>query len=323
MGMRMRFLKWSAAAFGCLAIAAAGSAQGQGSEAIGPQAVKTLPIADAHFHVMPYMDLGQLIEAMDRHNILWAGGASALGGPARNVEVVRMLGKRYIRPAGPAQWLGLKQRGGVAALENADGFDFRQALEAIEADLRDRGARVIGELHVNALQSAANPTVNHKIRADAPTLKALLALAGKYQRPLSLHAQWDADTAAEFQRLAESNRGARLILSHAGNTAGAADIRALLEKNPNVVCDLSFRSPPQLKGRNLGRTIFDDGLRAEWRSLIEDFPDRFSVGIDDVHSWDDYEATAKNIRFGLLANLSPGTAEKVAFRNAKEWFGLE
>ena len=34
---------------------------------------------------------------------------------------------------------------------------------------------------------------------------ALAALAAKYGRPLALHAQWDADTAAEFQRLAASN----------------------------------------------------------------------------------------------------------------------
>jgi hypothetical protein len=28
------------------------------------------------------------------------------------------------------------------------------------------------------------------------------------------------------------------------------------------------------------------------------------------------------IRLGLLANLSPATAEKVAYRNAQAWFGL-
>ena len=47
------------------------------------------------------------------------------------------------------------------------------------------------------------------------------------------------------------------------------------------------------------------------------------VGIDDVHTWSQYEAVASSIRFGLLANLSPATAEKVAYKNAVRTMGLE
>ena len=68
---------------------------------------------------------------------------------------------------------------------------------------------------------------------------------------------------------------------------------------------------------------FDNDLKSDWKQLIEDYPDRFVVGLDDEQSWADYEQTAKYIRFGLLAHLSPATAEKVAWRNAVAWFGLE
>ena len=291
---------------------------------LGEEAAKTIPIADAHFHVMPYMGVQDLLGYMDRNGIRWAGGAGVLPNGPSVAEVAAALGKRFIPYTGQGQWLTLKRTHGVAALENADSPEFKAALESMEQALRDSGARVIGEIHVNTLLSAANALVLHKVKADAPTLKAMFALAGKYKRPLNIHAQWDSDTAQEFARLAASNRDARLILSHCGNFATPADIRELFEKNPNVSCDLSFRSPPQLKSKGLARTIYDNRrLDNGWKKLIEDYPDRFVVGVDDVHNWPDYDATVQAIRFGLLANLRPDVAEKVAFKNAQAWFGLE
>lgn len=154
-----------------------------------------------------------------------------------------------------------------------------QRLAAIEAELSGRGARVIGEIHVNARTSSPEPMVQFKVRADSPVLKALLDLAGKYKRPLNIHAQWDPDTAQEVERLAASNCGAQLILAHRGSTADAPAIGGVFERNANLACDLSARSAPPLQGR------------AD--------------------------------RFGLLANLSPATAEEVAYRNAQAWFWLE
>jgi hypothetical protein len=308
---------------GVLAAGLWATTNGATQSVLGPEAARTISLVDGHFHVMPWMEVGDVIGHMDQNGIRWAGGAAALGGPDRNREVTIAMGSRYIRATGQGQWLSLKQEAGIAALENADHPGFQKRLAPIEADLRDHGARVIGEIHVNTLQSAANQLVQHKIKADAPTLKALLNLAGKYGRPLNLHAEWDPDTAREFQRLAESNRSARLILSHCGSFAGASEIRELFDKHPNVSCDLSFRSPPQLRRKNLERTVFDSQLRDDWKQLIENFSERFIVGVDDVYSWDDYQATVNNIRLGLLAHLSAAVAENVAYKNAQAWFGLE
>jgi hypothetical protein len=297
---------------------------------LGPEAAKTIPLADGHFHIMAWMDIKRLLEYMDRAGIRWAGGAGTVGSfeadRSRNAEAATVLGNRYIRSTGQRQWLSLKQQGGMAALEDADSPAFRDALAAIETDLRDHGARVIGEIFVNTLQTPSSPFGQNKMRANAPTLRALLNLAGKYRRPLSLHAQWVHDTAIEFQQLAQSNRDARLILAHCG-LAAVPDVRALFQHNPNVDCDLSHRSPPQLNnrgfGRVLGKAVFDSGLSGDWKVLIEEFPDRFIVGLDGQETWEDYEATVHNIRFGLLANLSPQAAEMVAYKNAQAWFALE
>ena len=304
----------------------------QATDAIlGPEAAKTIPIADAHFHVMTWMDVRELIGYMDRNGIRWAGGGGIAGGSgepelvrAKHAEAITLLGNRYIRVTGMGYWFRLKREEGVAALEKLDTPAFEKILAAIEADLRDRDARVIGELHVNAMTSANHPFGQFKIKGDAPTLKALLDLAGKYNRPLSIHAQWDPDTAEEVGRLAESNRTARLILAHCGTFATSAEIRALFERHPNVSCDLAYRSAPPLKHRGRRRAIFDDGgIQGDWKQLIEDYPDRFVVGIDDMYSWSEYEEVAQVIRFGLLENLSPATAEKVAYKNAVAWFELE
>lgn len=65
------------------------------------------------------------------------------------------------------------------------------------------------------------------------------------------------------------------------------------------------------------------GIKEDWRRLIEDYPDRFFVGIDDVYSWSEYDEVHATIREGLIANLTPDTAEKVAYRNAVRFFKLK
>ena len=321
-------------AIACSALAlAAGLISGPARAAdsvLGPEAAKAVPIVDAHFHVMVWMDVRELAGYMDRNGIRWAGGAGIGGartpgaGIAKFGEANAVLGSRYIRPTGTGPWLSLYHTVGAAALDDPGLPAVRERLAAIEAELRDRGARVIGEIHVNASTSSPEPMVQFKTRADSPALKAIFALAGRYKRPLNIHAQWDPDTAREVEQLAASDRGAQLILAHCGSTADAAAIRGVFERNANVACDLSARSAPPLQGRADRFAVFDErGIRGGWRQLIEDYPDRFAVGLDIPQSWEEYDAIVRAIRLGLLAHLSPATAERIAYRNAQAWFGLE
>ena len=333
--MRVRFADLPGqVAIACVAAALAAALSCgpvQAAEAVlGAEAARTVPIADAHFHVMVWMDVRELAGYMDRNGIRWAGGAGIGGaktpgaGAPKFVEANSVLGSRYIRPTGTGPWLSLYHSAGAAAHEDPGSPEVQQRLVAIEAELRDRGARVIGEIHVNARTSSPEPMVQFKVRADSPVLEALLDLAGRYKRPLNIHAQWDPDTAQEVERLAASNRGAQVMLSHCGSTADAAAIRGLLERNANVACDLSARGAPPLKGGADRFAVYDErGIRGGWKQLIEDYPDRFAVGLDIPQNWEEYEATVRVIRLGLLANLSPATAEKVAYRNAQSWFGLQ
>ena len=304
--------------------------QAQAADAVlGAVAAKSIPIVDAHLHVMTWMDVRELVGYMDRNGIRWAGGVGIRGGKSpgagqsKFAETVSVLGSRYIRPTGQGAWLTLHHTLNVADFENPDTPAVKKMLSAIEGDLRDRGARVIGEIHVNARTTSPEPVVQFKSRADSSTLKALFNLAGKYNRPLNIHAQWDSDTAQEVERLAASNRGARLILSHCGSFATPSDIRGVFERNANVSCDLSYRGAPPMRGRSARQAVFDErSILGGWKKLIENYPDRFVVGVDIPQNWEEYESIVRAIRFGLLANLSPETAEKVAHKNARAWFGL-
>lgn len=96
--------------------------------------------------------------------------------------------------------------------------------------------------------------------------------------------------------------------------------RVFLPPANDVPCCRDGQNHPD---RQRPLSVFDSGLRSDWKKLIDDFPERFIVGIDDTQNWEEYEAVARNIRFGLLANLRRDVAEKVSYRNAQAWFGLE
>src|SRR5581483_1390506 len=283
------------------------------------------PIYDMHFHVMPFMAPDALRERMDKFNIVRAGGAGAVGNPSRpppvrEAEFKKALGDRMIRAVGTSPIAVAHRTGGQQALDDASRPETAKALQQMEAALRDHGAEVLGEIHVNSANFAP-PAVRRKMAADGPLVKALWGLAAKYRVPLMIHLEFEPDSFQQLERLlTESDPKVRLILAHCGSTATAAQIRPFLEKYANVVCDLSFRSPPQLGQKSLWRSIFDtNGIEPSWQALIEAYPDRFAVGIDDVQNWEQYDAVASTIRRDLLAHLKPDTARKVAIENAKSW----
>ena len=277
------------------------------------------------------MKVPELRQQMDRNNIRWAGGANpAIPGNAAaiaqiNKEAASVLGRRYLLFTGQGQWLSLKQQSGVAALEAAESPAFRERLGLMESQLASGVAIGIGEIHVNSADTAPLEPVRIRIRADAPTLLAMLDLAAKHQRPLAVHAQWDRDTVEQLGRLAAHNRQGMLWLSHCGVTTSADQLRSFLRDHPNVWCDISYRSPPQLRGNAQRNAIFDkSGLKSDWRQLIEDMPGRFMLGIDDVEGgWSMWQEVVDTLRENLLASLTAETAERVAWKNARDLLRLE
>ena len=159
--------------------------------------------------------------------------------------------------------------------------------------------RGLGEFH---LYDSAN--------ADGPTARRLMQLAE--QRRLVVLAHVD-DVAIE--RLLAHAPSARLVWAHTGIGGVPIErVRALLERHPTLVGELSYRP---------GLTDGDGGLAPEWRALMLAMPERFVVGSDTWINarWDDYETLMRQAR-RWLGELPAPVAERIGWENAAALFAL-
>lgn len=298
----------------------------------------SLPIADAHFHLMPFMTPVELKSRMDKNGIAWTVSTGAIGIPGvasptqRDGAVRDLLGDRFLEGVGGREMYQAERSEGTAYYTAADNATRTQILQAVDRELAVR-PRSIAETYPNAETSSADPLRRRRVPTDSPFFQGLLEVAARHGVPVPMHMQWNPESVEQLARLLASQPKALVVLSHCGKDSQAAQIRAFFERVPNVVCDLSFRSLPQAAAESRqdpARLVFwpesmfqKAGMKSEWKQLVEDFPDRFMVGIDDVHSWDDYDRVASAIRTGLLAQLTPAAAEQVAWRNAVRIFRLQ
>jgi predicted TIM-barrel fold metal-dependent hydrolase len=108
---------------------------------------------------------------------------------------------------------------------------------------------------------------------------------------------------------------ARLIWAHSGiGGPPVSRVRALLLKHPSLMGELSYRP---------GLTDASGHLSAEWKALLNEFPQRFLVGSDTwVNArWDSYETLMREARL-WLGDLPPAAARRIAWDNGAALFGL-
>jgi predicted TIM-barrel fold metal-dependent hydrolase len=277
-----------------------------------------VPIADVHFHLERQFVPADIKEMLDRNNVRWAGGVGPLGpgvGSDFRQGFIDTLGERYIAALGQPEFGVMFFKGSASATENADTPDFRALLQRAEAEFKTGKLRGFGELFVNNQTSNSNPKFRRKIAADAPTMRAMYRLAAKYGGFVAMHMEADRDSLQQLDVLASIEPRATVILSHCGVWSDAGTIRTLMDNQPNIYCDLAFRSPPAAR-KVPARFIFDEtGVKREWLDLIEQKPDRFMIGTDAFCC--DYGKAIDSFRKGLLPWLSPATLRKVAYENAK------
>ncbi len=325
------------ASIGGVALAVLAFSAASPSRAQVAHTAATLPMADVHFHFMLFMTPAELRERMDRHNIRWTISAGAIGAPshgnpiARDRVVSEHLGPRYIPAAGNFEARSAELRIGTRFYTDEPGPEREDALRRIRDQMAAQ-PRVFAETFPNAETSSEDPVRRRRVATDGPYFRALMAVGIQEGRPVPMHMQFNPESVAQLSQLLTDHPQGQVLLSHCGKDTRAAQVRALMDKHPNLFCDLSYRGAPLAtheSQRDPNRLIFwgpgilnSAGMKADWRSLIEDHPDRFMVGIDDVHSWQIYDETVAAIRQGVLAQLTPATAEKVAWRNAVRLFRL-
>jgi len=163
--------------------------------------------------------------------------------------------------------------------------------------------RGIGEFH---LYESAN--------ANGPVAKKLMVLAE--QRQLAVLAHVD-DEAVDLlmAHTPTQGRDTRLIWAHTGiGGTPVARVRQMLERYPRLMGELSYRP---------GLTCEGGRLCAPWRELILAFPERFLIGSDTWinQRWSSYDDIMRDYR-GWLGDLPPAVAQRVAWGNAADLFGV-
>jgi hypothetical protein len=159
----------------------------------------------------------------------------------------------------------------------------------------------------------AEPANN--VPADHPKLIEAYQVAGTAQAVVNLHQE--AFFADELERAFQAAPETTFVWAHAGH--GPADTaRGVLRRNPNVLADLSARTPWIGPGTVLLRP--NGTLDAGWASVLEDYADRFLVGLDlfaPAHYQAAYVSELVTYYRGLLGQLDPGVADLIGHANAE------
>ena len=158
------------------------------------------------------------------------------------------------------------------------------------------------------------------IPGDNAGMKAICDTAAGRGMPVNVHL--DIMYVAELERLLAYNRLCTVIWAHVGSVPPTiaprivpADIKVLLARHPNLYADLACLSPlPSCQRWSL--LDADGRLDPDWKDLFESYPDRFLHAVDIfIESNIQYFGPDTAYMRKVLGQLSPATAEKIAYKN--------
>ncbi len=187
---------------------------------------------------------------------------------------------------------------------------------------------------------------NNSVEADHPLLLLLADIAAEKDVPIDIHfdifpvtmptperlASGNPPILKEnqpaFERLLSHNPKARFNWAHVGSDPARQRtpdlMRDLLTRHPNLYSAfrVALNDPiPTVPLDNQGI------LKPEWRKLIEDFPDRFTMHTDIfyVSTWPPRRGPKQSHEFAkrLLEQLPPDIARKLAYENAQRIYKLK
>lgn len=225
--------------------------------------------------------------------------------------------------------------------------DFRRQAEAI----LEMGAVGFGEMTADhlSLPIMKQDGLNHFYNVAAPDHPLLLLLADiAAERDVPIDFHFDIfprtiptpphlkdgnppelrENKLAFERLLKHNPKARFTWAHLGSDPGLQRtpslMRELLDRHPNLYAAFRIygQSPAPMAPIDAAGE-----LKAEWRKLIERYPDRFTMHTDMfyVSSWPPRRGTKDSheraVRF--LSQLPPELARKLAYENAQRFYKLE
>ena len=257
---------------------------------VGGSAQPTLKIFDAHLHYNqepnPYYPLDRVLDVFRRNNV---AGILANSRPNKGTH-------QLVDAKAPGLWVVPFIRP-YRTRDDVQNWSTDPAIyDLIEAEYKRGYFRGVGEFHI------------YGNTAQAPLVKQVVDFAAARNLYLLAH----CDEAALLILLAH-NRSAKIIWAHTGFSTSTRRVRELLETNPELMGELSYRG---------GLSEGGGKLAAEWRELFARHSDRFLLGSDTWinERWFGYDTIMQTYR-GWLAQLPEEQAKRIAHGNAERLFG--
>ena len=257
---------------------------------VGGSAQPTLKIFDAHLHYNqepnPYYPLDRVLDVFRRNNV---AGILANSRPNKGTH-------QLVDAKAPGLWVVPFIRP-YRTRDDVQNWSTDPAIyDLIEAEYKRGYFRGVGEFHI------------YGNTAQAPLVKQVVDFAAARNLYLLAH----CDEAALLILLAH-NRSAKIIWAHTGFSTSTRRVRELLETNPELMGELSYRG---------GLSEGGGKLAADWRELFARHSDRFLLGSDTWinERWFGYDTIMQTYR-GWLGQLPEDQAKRIAHGNAERLFG--
>jgi hypothetical protein len=273
---------------------------------------RSLPIADVHLHTYS-ASATYYRDAMDRNNVLWAGGVGPL--PS---DMQSLLGDRFIPAIGHAEFDTLLRQS--RSFTDPDQLTFSQLFARADELFKAGKLKGFGELHTDNWDSSPRLEYRRQFRLDNPAMRKIYEIANRYGGFVQIHSGMDATFADDLLALSKDFPEAVTILSHCLPKVRPSEMRSFFQNRSNIYCELSGGGPvhagnnPNLRG---GKFYNAQGPKPGWKELFLEFPDRIMLGSDTCCGFEKrYDEIVQEQREQLLAFLPPDVMKKIAYENA-------
>lgn len=276
-----------------------------------------LPIIDVEHHWGGKLQIGDLIEKMDRNDVAltWLG-ANERNGSKSSVETCYRFPNRLVPTTihgdGPL-W---------------HGKDLHIVRE-LDADVRSGNYFAMGEFEARHYVSNTNNRDIHT-PVDSDSFQGVFKVAEATGIPFLLHHEAEDALLPELEKMLSLYPKANVVWCHVGRNRNPRTwsqfpspegVKRFIEKYPNLHFDIVQSGAKSVfPPTGAWDSILYSGserLLPDWVQLFNSFPDRFLIGSDiNTGRWDKYDQVMYRFRRSVLHALTPEASEKIAFGNA-------
>lgn len=276
------------------------------------------PIIDPHSQIDERTDLDMLIALLDQSGVRRTILSTRFKQSSEDVIALeRRYPQRIIAAAKTKTSAFMKGKARSAAIfeKELQRYQYRAMAEVIMWHAAKKG--------VGAGQAVVQP--------DDPRLEPLLRAARNNGWPFVAHVEFAAMGGGKsaymhkFETFLQANSDLPVGLIHMGQL-NSFEVERLLPTHPNLFFIMSHCNPVTNNKSRLPwtRMFSGTGLAPAWRSLVEQYPDRFVLAFDNVFhfQWEETFLPQVKIWRKALAELPDPVSHKLAHENAERIWKL-